>query len=77
MVAAQLDQGRDDRRRRRVRRVRGATGSINEPGWAGGLVAIDPFIGRLSADAESPRQVRDVEQVTLIIRNELHALIHE
>ena len=77
MVAAQLDQGRDDRRRRRVRRVRGATGSINEPGWAGGFIAVDPFIGRLSADAESPRQVGDIEHVALIIGDELHALIHE
>jgi len=77
MVPAQLDQCLDDRRRRGVRRMRGATGSIDEPGRTGGLVAVNPFIGRLSADAESPRQVRHVEHVALIIRDELHALIHE
>jgi hypothetical protein len=50
---------------------------IDQPGRAADLIAVDPLIDRLSTDAESPRQVCDVEHVALIIRDELNALIHE
>ena len=77
MASAQREERRDDRRRRRLRRMGGATRPIDQPSGAGRVVAVDPFIGRLSTDAVASRQVRDVELVALVIRDELHALIHE
>jgi hypothetical protein len=77
MVSPHLQQGRNDGLRRLVRTMRGTPGAIDQPGGSADRIALDPLIGRPSTDAESPRQVRDVEHVALIIRDELHALIHE
>jgi hypothetical protein len=48
--------------------MRGTPGAIDQPGGSADRIALDPLIGRPSTDAESPRQVHDVEHVALIIR---------
>jgi hypothetical protein len=76
-MSPQFQERGDDGRGRGVRAVPGPPGPIGQPRGPRGVIAVDPFVGRLPADAESPRQVRDVELVALVIRDELHALIHE
>ena len=41
------------------------------------LVAIDPFVGGLSADVEAIGELRHRLQAALIVDDELHPLIHE
>ncbi len=77
MMAPHLQQGRHDALGRGVRRMQRPSQSIDEACGTAGLIAVNPFVGRLSTDAVSSRQIRDVEHVALVIRDELHALIHE
>ena len=76
MMTADVEQRRDDPGWGGVRTRDGATRSIDQSLGTGGRVPIDPLIGRLSTDAESARQLGDVDLVTLIIRDELHTLVH-
>ena len=76
-VPALLEHGGHEVFRRGVRTRPRATALIGQGWWPARLVAVDPLIGRLAAEAEAIRELRQREQPALIIANELDPLVHE
>jgi len=77
MPPPRLEHRRDDRRGGALRaRVRTST-AIRQRAWAALVVAVDPLVGGLAADAEPGGELGYRLQAAEVVRNELCALIHQ
>src|SRR5436190_1595173 len=77
MMPSHLDDRRHEIVGRLVRTTLRSSRLIRQARRPAVLVSIDPFVGGLAADAEAVRELRDREHVALVVRDELHALVHE
>ena len=76
MPPASLEQGLGDLGRSLMgTRVR-TPGQVPQARGSFGLVPIDPLVPGLAADPVPVAELRDAQQVTLVIAYELHLLIH-
>jgi hypothetical protein len=76
-MVPELEQRCGDQGRCLVRTRGRSSRPIEQAGGPVRRATINPLVGGLPTDPKSPRQVGEIELVALILRNELHPLIHE
>ena len=76
MPPASLEQSLGDLGRSLMRTGVGAPGQVRQASGSFGLVPIDPLVPGLAADPVPVTELRDTQQLTLVIADKPHLLIH-